>query len=48
MHVANTRIRDAVNMRYMEPLTQEDIHYFKPSTALIEETRWLENLELQD
>jgi hypothetical protein len=48
MHVANTRIRDPIYMRYTEPLTQEDLNYFKPPIALIEETRSLENLELPD
>jgi hypothetical protein len=48
MHVANTRIRDPIYMRYTEPLTQEDLNCFKPPIALIEETRSLENLELPD
>ncbi len=48
MYVADSRIRDAVNMRFMEPLTQEDVQYFKPPKACIEETRRLENLELLD
>ena len=48
LHVSCTRVKDAINMRFLQPLTMEDIAYFTPAPELILETRRLEKLELPD
>jgi hypothetical protein len=48
LHVATTRVKDPINMRFLEPLTMEDIEYFTPAPQLIFETRRLEQLEIPD
>jgi hypothetical protein len=48
LHVATTRVRDPVNMRLLQPLTMDDILYFTPPLELINETKRLEDIEIQD
>jgi hypothetical protein len=48
MHVSTSRIKDPYFMRLAQPLTMEDIIYFRPPAHLIIETKRLEAMEIPD